>query len=172
MVSFHSSSGGGQMRVIIDPDPHRFARQLDKEVGNQLKKDIGRTHKRLGDKPVDEIKKRADALGSGRVRIGRASKSSATARALTVRAGGAAYPDFAGQEYGSLQYRRFLPWSGNGDDAGYVIGDILRDDRWMTDFGEEYVDAITDLFNRVMDEPAWTKVSDVAVPVEIFGQHI
>lgn len=149
-VSFGGSSTGGQFRVIIDPDPRAFARKLDKEVGSQLKKEVGKTHKKLGDKPVNEIKKRANALGSGRVRIGRAAKSSATAAALTVRAGGGAYPDFAGQEYGSLRFKRFLPWKGNGDEAGYVIGDILRDDRWMTDFGEEYVDAIVDLFGSAM----------------------
>ena len=147
--SFDAISSGAQIRIKVTPDPAKFAKSLqEKADAKALKKEIGKSHKRLSDKPIKEIKSRANAMGSGRVRIGRAVKSSASSTALTVR-GGKGYPDFAGQEYGSLQYRRFLPWKGNGDSAGYVIGELLRDDAWMTQFGEEYVDEIDKLYQRV-----------------------
>ena len=55
-----------------------------------------------------------------------------------------------GQEYGALQYRQFLSWSGRADDSGYVIGAMIRDDRWMTEFGEEYVEGLEKHFEQAL----------------------
>lgn len=116
-----------------------------------MKKELGRLHKKLGKTPVDEVKKRAQAEGSGRVRIGRKVRASAAMSDLTILAGGAGYPDFAGQERGSKQYGQFLPWTGGGND-GYVIGAMMNDDGFMEKFGQEYVEGLSDLLKLVWNE--------------------
>lgn len=49
----------------------------------------------------------------------------ATSTPGTVQYGGKAY-DF-GAEYGSLRYRQFKPWRGNGATAGYFFWPAVRD---------------------------------------------
>lgn len=152
MVAAHiSKSNGATIRIVVDPDPKKVAKDIGRLVNKPMSKQVGKLHKRLADDPAQEIKKRADSMGSGRVRIGRAVRGSAAASALTVIGGKASIPDFAGQEWGSKQYRRFLPWKGSGDESGYVIGPMMRDDTYMTSLMEKYADGMAELIEPIFN---------------------
>ena len=140
---------GGNGFIIV-PDPNDVAKELRSKVSKQAAKTVGQLHKKLGDTPVNEGKRRSDAAPRGGVRIGRSLRASATVKALTVAAGGGAYPDWAGQEWGSKRYARFQPFIGGGDD-GYVMGRMMKDDAFMTRFMDEYVDGLSELLETVFD---------------------
>jgi hypothetical protein len=159
-------------RVVITPPPRKIARDL-KKLGDGSDKELKRLHKKLANIPLEEVERRANALGSGFVRVGRGTRTAAQAKGVVLNAGGARFPDFAGWEFGasggyrrtsapvfgrrpSTSYlkrttRQFRAWRGNGEDAGYVIHPILRDEPFMNEFGEKYVEELDRFLGQVYD---------------------
>lgn len=89
---------------------------------------------RLANKAAAELlatKSRSTAQSVGGV----ASKVAPTIRAgagaafASVRAGGSGQPYTYGAIFGSIRYKQFKPWRGNGADAGYFIYPDLRANR-------------------------------------------
>lgn len=112
-----------------------------------MAKKVGDLHKKIGKKPVEEVKTRSSKAGRGQVRIGRSVKASAARTDLTLL-GGRGYPDFAGQEWGSKRYPQFRPHNPDG----YVIGAMMSDRVFMGELLEEYSDGLAELMQEVFNE--------------------
>jgi len=136
-----TTSRGGYS-VVVDPDPKEIARDIGRYINKPMKRELGKLHRRLGEKPAEETRKKARALGSGRIHIARTVKPSATQNAVQLRATG---PDIKGQEYGSKRYGQFLPF----EPGGYVLGAVQRDREFMERFAGDYLEGIEDLLKKV-----------------------
>jgi hypothetical protein len=147
MVDARISSNGGSMRIKVDPEPRQVAKDISRLVSKPMAKKVGDLHKKLGDIPIKEIERRATRAGSGRRRIGRAVKPSATRSELVIT-GGRGFPDFAGQEWGSKRWPQFLPYNPDG----HVIGAMMSDAGFMQDMLEKYADGLGELIEEVFNE--------------------
>jgi hypothetical protein len=125
------------MGVKMVPDIRTVRKRL-RAVDKDLPKKLGQTHKRLGDMPAKEAKKRAKAKGSGYVRLAADIRPLSNQRDIVVKIGGRRFPDSVGWEFGAQRWPQFDTWTGNGDDAGYVVFALRRDNKWMDDFLAEY----------------------------------
>ena len=142
-------TAGRGFTLVVEPDPKQVAKDIRRYINKPMAREVGRLNKRHAEVPADEIRRRSAAAPRGQVRIGRAVKASGSVAAITVL-GGKGYPDFAGQIFGSKQYTRFAPWVGTSSyEDTYVIGPILRDERFMEEFGQKYVEGLSDLLETV-----------------------
>ncbi len=113
-----------------------------------MRRVVGQLHKDLAQLPIKEIQARSNRAPRGQVRIGRYVKASAAVSAITVN-GGAGAADFAGQVWGSKRYKRFAPYTGGSYESTYVIGPVLKDEVFMTGFGEKFADGLEELLVKV-----------------------
>lgn len=124
-------------------------------------RELNRALRKLGPESQKELKEasrkvasfvaadaRSAAIGLGGVAAKSAPSISAVGgvSGAGVAFGGARYPFAGGAEFGSIRYRQFKPWRGNGPDAGYfVYPSIRRDaDRIVT----EFTDAVDKVIER------------------------
>jgi hypothetical protein len=142
-------AGGAPFVIVVDPDPKQIAKDIRRKINRPMAKVVGQVNKKQAQMAVAEIKRRSASAPRGQVRIGRAAKASATAAAITVRVGGARFPDIGGQIWGSHRFERFDAYTGGRYENTYVIGPMLRDERFMNALGEAYVDEISDLLKRI-----------------------
>ena len=126
------------MGIVIDPDIKTVQKRL-RAADKALPRQLGQTHKRLADVPAQEAKRRANAKGSGYVRLAADIRPLSNQRNIQVKIGGRKFPDSVGWEFGAHRWPQFDTWTGNGDDAGYVVFALRRDDSWMDEFLRRYV---------------------------------
>lgn len=77
-------------------------------------------------------------------------KALAQQRNASVKIGGPKYPFALGSEFGSIRYKQFPAWKGNGPDAGYSLYETIRDKR--DDVVEVYGDALDKLTARIFPD--------------------
>jgi hypothetical protein len=138
MVRASRSPGMG---IVIDPDIKTVQKRL-RAADKALPRQLGQTHKRLADIPAQEAKRRAKAKGSGYVRLAADIRPLSNQRDIRVKIGGRKFPDSVGWEFGAQRWPQFDTWTGNGDDAGYVVFALRRDDSWMDEFLRRYVEEL------------------------------
>lgn len=95
----------------------RDLRAVDKELPRQLRV----INLKAATLVADDARGRAEAAGGALGKAAPSIKPVAQQRSAGVRIGGARYPFALGGEFGSIQYKQFQPWRGNGSDAGYAL---------------------------------------------------
>jgi hypothetical protein len=126
------------MAIVMIPDIETVRRRL-RQTDKALPRKLGQVHKRLASVPAQEAKRRARAKGSGYVRLAADIRPLSNQRNIQVKIGGQRRPDSVGWEFGAIRWPQFDAWTGNGDDAGYVVFALRRDDAWMGDFHSKVV---------------------------------
>jgi hypothetical protein len=117
-----------------------------KALDATLPRELRAANKAAAEVVASRARARALGLGSVAAKTAPSINASAGAQSAGVGFGGPAYPFGGGAEFGSLRYRQFQPWTGNGPDAGYFVYPTIRDDdaEW---FGE-YEEAIEGLLRK------------------------
>jgi hypothetical protein len=117
-----------------------------REMGPEFQKELTQTNKSVAGFVADDAKAAAYSLGGVAAKVAPTVKAAGGTTWAGVSFGGSAYPFAGGAEFGSLRYKQFRPWRGNGSDAGYFLyPSIRRDaDRITT----EYTEALDRLLDR------------------------
>ena len=89
-------------------------------------------------------KSRALARGGVSAHVAPSIRASAGQTSAGVAFGGPKFPMAGGAEFGSLKFKQFDSWTGNGPDAGYFVYPTIRDDdgEWIGPYQESLDDAI------------------------------
>lgn len=126
-------------------------RELNKalrDIGPEARQELKAASRKVAEFVTADAKAAAFSLGG----VAAKSAPSLAPRAgvsgnAGVAFGGASYPFAGGAEFGSLRYKQFQPWRGNGPSAGYFLyPSIRRDaDRIVT----EFTAALDDLVKKV-----------------------
>lgn len=133
--------------ITVTPDLRTFAGDLARATGRPLEQIIDEVNRRHKDVPLREIRRRANALGSGRRRIARDVDVTVGYDKLVIT-GGANLADWAGQEFGSFRFAQFLPHNFKG----YVVGAVVDDTAFTDELGELYHDGIVEVFRDVLND--------------------
>lgn len=74
-------------------------------------------------------------------------KPSAGITSAGVGFGGPAWPAAAGAEFGSIKYKQFEPWRGNGSEAGYAVYPAVRSE--IDEMQHTYEQSVDHLIKKV-----------------------
>jgi hypothetical protein len=143
------SAGRRGLDVIVTPDMRKVRRDIRK-VDRDFPRALGRVHKRLGEIPAEEAKRRARRRGGGYVRLARDIRPRANSNDVRVVIGGKRFPDSIGWEFGALQYPQFDRWTGRGENAGYVVFALKRDRAWVDDFAARYARELSEFLDPIL----------------------
>lgn len=123
------------------------------ELNRALKKVEGGTpnalreaNKKVATTVATKARGRAAAAGSTLAHVAPSIRAVAGATSAGVSGGGAAFPMFGGAEFGSIRYKQFQPWRGNGPDAGYAVYPTIRDE--APNITEEYREVLDTLIRK------------------------
>lgn len=117
-----------------------------KAIGPDAQKELRDASKRVATFVANDARSAAQSIGGVAAHVAPSIKPVGGVSGAGVAMGGAAYPMAGGAEFGSLRFKQFKPWRGNGSDAGYFLyPSIRRDaDRIQT----EFTDAVDDIIKR------------------------
>lgn len=133
-------SGDVQVRGLAELN--RTLRALGPDVQKELKE----TNRSVAEFVADDAKGAAHSLGGVAAKVAPSIKAKAGNTSAGVSFGGAAYPMAGGAEFGSIKYKQFKPWRGNGSDAGYFLYPAIRRDAER--ITTEYTHALDRLMRR------------------------
>lgn len=117
-----------------------------KALGPEVQKELKAANFEVGSMVADDAKSIAFGLGGVAAKVAPSIKATKTAAGAGVSFGGAAYPMAGGAEFGSLRYKQFKTWLGNGPDAGYFIYPAIRQDAEQIE--TTYVERIDDIMRK------------------------
>lgn len=114
-----------------------------KAIGPDARKDLKEASKKVATFVANDARSAAYSIGGVAAHVAPSIKPVASiAGSAGVSIGGTAYPMAGGAEFGSIKYKQFQPWRGNGSDAGYFLYPAIRQD----------VDRITNEFAAAIDD--------------------
>lgn len=125
-------------------------RQLNaalKAIGPDARKELKEASKSAADMVATDARGIAQGLGGVARHVAPSIKPVASvAGSAAVSIGGSGYEMAGGAEFGSLRFKQFQPWRGNGSDAGYFLYPAIRQDvdRIVT----EFTDAVDRIIKR------------------------
>lgn len=99
-----------------------------KALGPDVQKELKEANFEVGDMVAGDARSIALGLGGVAAKVAPSIRATKTQAGAAVSFGGAAYPFAGGAEFGSLKYKQFKPWRGNGSDAGYFLYPAIRQD--------------------------------------------
>lgn len=140
MARIRSSDQGVQVHGL-----NELNRAL-RELGKEAQKELTQTNKKVAGFVADDARAAARSLGGVAAKVAPSIKAAGGTTWAGVGFGGAAYPFAGGAEFGSLRYKQFKPWRGNGSDAGYFLYPAIRRD--VDRIETEYNEAIDGLLKR------------------------
>lgn len=114
--------------------------------GREFQKELKEAGKKVADTVADDARGIAYILGGVAAKTAPSIRAAAGFTSAGVSFGGAAYPFAGGAEFGSLRFKQFMPWRGNGDGAGYFIYESIRDNSERIE--QEYLAAADDILRR------------------------
>ncbi len=117
-----------------------------KALGPEVQKELKAANFEVGSMVADDARSIAMGLGGVAAKVAPSIKATKTATGAAVSFGGAAYPMAGGAEFGSLRYKQFQPWRGNGSDAGYFVYPAIRQDADQIE--ATYLDRIDDIMRK------------------------
>lgn len=136
-----------RVRVTGLDELRRELRKLDdKGLIDELKA----TNYEVATDVVEGAKRRASTVSRQADRAASSLRASRTAARAQVLIGSAAVPFALGAEFGSMRYKQFPGWRGNGEDAGYFLWPEIRDQ--SPDIVEKYGDAMERISSRAFNE--------------------
>lgn len=118
-----------------------------KELGPEFPKEMRKVNKTTAEKVAQHARSNALALGGVAAKAAPSVKASAGVKSAGVALGGQRYPFAAGAEFGSVRFKQFPIWRGNGSDAGYFLYPAIRED--ADQIHADYMQALDDLVRRV-----------------------
>lgn len=134
------------MLRLTSTNPRAFLSAVAKSDA-ATKQALAAASKAAAEKVADQSKSAAGALGGVAAKsapsiraIGGAAKAAVTLR----KAGGYEF----GAEFGSLRFKQFLPWRGNGKGAGYFLTPTV--DKMQPDIAKELGEARAKIIDRAL----------------------
>lgn len=118
-------------------------------AGREARRKMAEANRKVGDelivKPARD-KARGQPTATQKLGDGTVIRAASRARATVVVLGGQASAPWAlGAEFGAIAYPQFLPWTGSGDDAGYVLWPTIRDQEEAIE--ELYLDTFVEAYS-------------------------
>lgn len=147
-MAFTASRSG--FNVVPDP-PIRKIRKALRSADKALPKELGKTHKRLGEIPAREAKQAARRKGGGYTRLAADIRTRSNQSDVRLIIGGKRFPDSVGWEFGALRWPQFDTWTGNGDNAGYVVFALKRDQAFMDMFQRRYIEEMSRFLDPIIN---------------------
>lgn len=117
-----------------------------KALGPEVQKELKAANFEVGSMVAGDAQSIALGLGGVAAKVAPSIKATKTASGAAVSFGGAAYPFAGGAEFGSLRYKQFQPWRGNGSDAGYFLYPAIRQD--VDQIEATYVQRIDEILSK------------------------
>jgi hypothetical protein len=121
---------------------NRALKQVEGGTPNALRD----TNKKVAQTVTTKARSNAASLGGVAAHVAPSLSAVAGATSAGVAGGGARYPMFGGAEFGSIRYKQFAPWRGNGPDAGYFLYPAIRDE--APHIEEQYAEALNELTRK------------------------
>lgn len=128
---------------------NEFSRAL-KDLNGDWPKQLRQAAKDAANIVASDAKRRALAVGGAIRKAAPSIKGGGTQRGAYVKLGGARYPYALGGEFGSIRYKQFKPWRGNGRDAGYALYPAIRANN--DEIVEQFGDALEDISRRAFPD--------------------
>lgn len=117
-----------------------------REMGKEFQKELTQANKGVAGFVADDAKAAAYSLGGVAAHVAPSIKAAGGTTWAGVSIGGAAHPEASGAEFGSMRFKQFKPWRGNGSDAGYFLYPAIRQDADRIE--TEYTEALDRLMRR------------------------
>lgn len=133
----------GEVTVVGLTELNRALRAMGPGLQRELK-DVNRT---VAELVAADARAIASSVGGVAAKVAPSIVAKGYQTAAAVGFGGAAYPMAGGAEFGSIRYKQFKPWTGNGSDAGYFVYPAIRQD--LDRIETEYATAIDALKERL-----------------------
>jgi len=112
-----------------------------REMGPEFQKELKETNRSVAGFVAEDARAAAYSLGGVAAKVAPTVKAAGGTTWAGVSMGGSAYPMAGGAEFGSLAFKQFKPWRGNGSDAGYFLYPAIRQD----------VDRIESEYSKALD---------------------
>lgn len=114
-------------------------------IGPDAQKELGAASREVATFVANDARARAYGLGSTAAHVAPSIRAVGGVSSAGVSFGGAAYPMAGGAEFGSVRFKQFQPWRGNGPGAGYFVYPTIRADAdQIVEQYEKRVNAIVD----------------------------
>ena len=104
-----------------------------KAIGGEAQKELREASKRVAGFVADDARSAAYTIGGVAAHVAPSIK-----------------PVFGGAEFGSMRFKQFKPWRGNGSDAGYFMYPAIRQDADRIE--TEFTDAVDHIIKRRFPE--------------------
>lgn len=114
--------------------------------GREFQKELKEAGAEVAGEVASGARGRALALGGVAAKTAPSIRAAAGFTSAGVGFGGSGYPFAMGAEFGSVRFKQFKPWRGNGSDAGYFVYESIRDNADM--IGQRYLDAVDDVLRK------------------------
>lgn len=118
-----------------------------RRMGPEFPKEMRAVNKTVAEFVANDARSNAYSLGGVAAHVAPSIKASAGTTSAGVAFGGPSWPMAGGAEFGSIRYKQFQPWRGNGPDAGYFVYPAIRQDADRIE--DEYTEAVDDLIKKV-----------------------
>lgn len=135
---------GGTVGINVEGLPE-LSRAL-KSIDPNLQKELRATNRKVAQEVTEAARGRALGLGSVAAKTAPSLRASAGATSAGVGMGGPGFEFAGGAEFGSLRFKQFQPWRGNGPEAGYFLYPTIRDK--ADDIVETYDDAMQEIIRK------------------------
>lgn len=140
---------GGTQRLsagTVKVDGLRELNQALKGISREAAKELRTANKTVATFVSEDARAAAYSIGGVAAHVAPSIRASAGAQFAGVAFGGPGWEMAGGAEFGSLRFKQFKPWRGNGSDAGYFLYPAIRQD--AARITTEYVHALDHLLRR------------------------
>ena len=116
-----------------------------KDLNSQFPRELAKINQDVAKDVADAAQSAAQNLGGVAAKSAPAISAVRSQVVSAVKLNGAAYPYALGAEFGSVKYKQFKAWRGNGSDAGYFLFPTIRKKVDDGSIINKYADAIDKL---------------------------
>lgn len=119
-------------------------------IGPDAQKELKEASREVARFVANDARAAAYSLGSTAAHVAPSISAVGGVSGAGVAFGGARYPMAGGAEFGSVRYKQFQPWRGNGPQAGYFVYPAIRRD--VDRIASTFTDAVDDIIKRRFPE--------------------
>lgn len=119
-------------------------------IGPEAQKELKEASRKVAEFVANDARAAAQSLGGVAAHVAPSIRPVGGVSGAGVAFGGAAYPMAGGAEFGSMRFKQFKPWRGNGSDAGYFAYPAIRQDADRIE--TEFTHAVDDIIKRRFPE--------------------
>lgn len=118
-----------------------------RRMGPEFQKELKGANLDVAQLVAEDARAAARSLGGVAAKTAPSIQAKGYTQSAGVALGGPGYEFAGGAEFGSIRFKQFQPWRGNGSDAGYFVYPSIRAD--LERIETEYTAAIDALIKRV-----------------------